>query len=50
MDRKGYEHDPGVKKKKKLHFFKSKLSKKKKIQLGHPDGSCKTGGGAEAIT
>ena len=31
MDRKGYEHDPGVKKKKKLHFFKSKLSKKKKF-------------------
>ena len=30
VDRKGYEHDPGVKKKKKLHFFKGKLSKKKK--------------------
>ena len=26
------------------------VKKKKKIQPGHPDGSCKTGGGAEDIT
>ena len=54
VDREGYEHGPGVKKKKKKKtepcIFLKKHWVKKKNQPRHPDGSCKTGVGTEDIT